>query len=107
MYPDRFAPAEAERLGRALDQARSPLARAAIAAGLSEHARVQTQHEQVQRLTEALGLAPLALPYLFAEQIGPPELAGLADHLEALLLASVLRGPDGRSNGARRPRSGA
>ena len=62
----------------------SPLTGAALGAALSEHARARSQAEQLQRLRDGLGAAgpPLVtLPYLFAESIGPGELARLADAL--------------------------
>jgi anion-transporting ArsA/GET3 family ATPase len=80
-YPARFSPREQAKLATARRRSKSPLAAAALGAALSEHARAQIQHEQLDRLREGLGTEPIELPYLFAEQIGPPEIEQLADAL--------------------------
>jgi anion-transporting ArsA/GET3 family ATPase len=85
VYPRRFGPADADPLRRARDGADSPLATAALAAALSEQERVRRQRLQLRRLRRGLGLAPVELPYLFAEQLGPAEHQQLADALEAKL----------------------
>jgi anion-transporting ArsA/GET3 family ATPase len=85
VYPRRFGPADADPLRRARDGADSPLATAALAAALSEQERVRRQRLQLRRLRRGLGLAPVELPYLFAEQLGPAEHEQLADALEAKL----------------------
>jgi anion-transporting ArsA/GET3 family ATPase len=82
-YPERFSDAERTRMERARDRATSPLATVALRAALSEHARAHTQAEQFARLREGLGHELVQLPYLFAEQIGPPELDVLAAALDA------------------------
>ncbi|HZE04186.1 MAG TPA: ArsA family ATPase [Solirubrobacteraceae bacterium] len=82
-YPARFTDAELESLQSARRRSRSPLAVSALTAALSEHARAQIQHEQLERLREGLGTELVELPYLFTEEIGPPELDHLADALEA------------------------
>ena len=87
LYPERFSDAERTRLQRARAKAKSPLANMALGAALSEHARARTQAEQLQRLRDGLGRELVALPYLFAEQIGQPELESLADALDAGLSA--------------------
>ncbi len=87
LYPERFSDAERTRLQRARAKAKSPLANVALGAALSEHARARTQAEQLQRLRDGLGRELVALPYLFAEQIGHPELESLADALDAGLSA--------------------
>jgi anion-transporting ArsA/GET3 family ATPase len=81
-YPDRFSAAEHAELEAARDRAASPVARAALTAALSEQARAHTQHEQLERLREGLGTKLVELPYLFAEEMGRPELEQLADALE-------------------------
>jgi anion-transporting ArsA/GET3 family ATPase len=83
LYPARFGPEEVDDLGAALERAESPLARSALGAALSEHARAVVQREQTARLREGAKAEILELPYLFAEQIGPAELGLLADVLEA------------------------
>jgi len=86
-YPERFTDAETARLRRARAKAASAAANVALGAALSEHARARGQAEQLQRLRDGLGHEVVALPYLFAEQIGLPELEALADALESGLLA--------------------
>ncbi len=80
-YPERFTAAERTQLQAALARAGSPLAGAALGAALSEHARAHAQREQLERLGQGLGMHLVELPYLFAEQVGPPELERLADAL--------------------------
>jgi anion-transporting ArsA/GET3 family ATPase len=82
-YPSRFTADEHTELEDARERARSPLARAALAAALSEQARARIQHEQLERLREGLGTELVELPYLFAEEMRRPELDQLADALEA------------------------
>jgi anion-transporting ArsA/GET3 family ATPase len=82
-YPSRFAEAELGPLQAALEQAHSPLARAAVRAALSEHARAAIQREQQARLTDELGRRLLELPYLFVDEVGQTELERLADVLQA------------------------
>jgi anion-transporting ArsA/GET3 family ATPase len=82
-YPERFSAAEHVRLEQARREARSPLARAALVAALSEQARAQIQHEQLERLHEGLGTELIQLPCLFAEEMGRPELEQLTDSLDA------------------------
>jgi hypothetical protein len=66
---------------------RSPLVRSALKAALSEHARMAMQREQYQRLRDELDVPIVQLPYVFADHLGLEELEGLADELEAALLA--------------------
>ena len=81
LYPARFDDAEADELAAALTQTRSPLARSALGAALSEHARAGTQREQRSRLKRELGLPLIELPYVFSEHLGREELDRLADVL--------------------------
>ncbi len=83
LYPERFGADDAATLNAALATADTPLARAALRAALSEHARAASQRDQQARLGEGLGFALLELPYVFAEELGRPELEQLADALEA------------------------
>ena len=85
-YPSRFASHELEELRSALGRTRSPLARSALRAAMSEHARAGIQHEQQDRLREQLDVPLAVLPYLFAQQLGSEELQALADELDARLL---------------------
>jgi anion-transporting ArsA/GET3 family ATPase len=108
-YPERFTAAEAielaaargrgdsrrtstargrgdsRRTSTARGRTDSRLTRAAISAALSEHARADAQGEQLHRLHDGLGFAPIELPYLFAEEFGRRELELLADALAAAL----------------------
>ena len=86
-YPERFSDGDRTRLQRARTKAQSPLADVALGAALSEHSRARTQTEQLQRLRDGLARELVELPYLFAEQIGQPELESLADALDAGLEA--------------------
>jgi anion-transporting ArsA/GET3 family ATPase len=86
-YPERFSNADRTRLRRARKRAQSPLANVALGAALSEHARASTQTEQLQRLRDGLARELVELPYLFAEEMGQPELESLADALDAGLQA--------------------
>jgi anion-transporting ArsA/GET3 family ATPase len=95
-YPERFAADEPEQLERAHRRSRSRLKRAALDAALSEHARRQTQRQQLERLRECLGTDVIELPYLFADHIGRPELEQLADSL-ATGLARVEGSPRRRA----------
>jgi anion-transporting ArsA/GET3 family ATPase len=83
LYPARFEHDQIDRLSDTIQgNSTAPLARAAIRAALSEHARAARQHHQAARLVTGLGIAPVALPFLFTEDIGRPELEKLADELE-------------------------
>lgn len=81
-YADRFGPRDATVLRKALDQDPDPTARAAIRAALSQRARARTQARQQQRLEDTFGERLVILPYLFAPELGPPELEQLADTLK-------------------------
>jgi anion-transporting ArsA/GET3 family ATPase len=80
-YPERFSAAEATELAAARDRADSRITAAALRAALSEHARADAQTEQLRRLHDGLGFDPIELPYLFAHELGLPELELLADAL--------------------------
>ena len=84
LYPDRFSDGESRGAGAGAGPRTVTADRRWLGAALSEHARARSQAEQLQRLRDGLGAAgpPLVtLPYLFAESIGPGELARLADAL--------------------------
>ncbi|HEU4703786.1 MAG TPA: ArsA family ATPase [Conexibacter sp.] len=83
--PERLGPRQAKTVADALEATSDRVAHAALHSALSEHARASAQREQVARLTEELDATPVELPYVFAEQLGPDELRGLADRLETLL----------------------
>ncbi|MGA2012557.1 MAG: ArsA family ATPase [Solirubrobacteraceae bacterium] len=82
-YPQRFTAAERGAMERARARTASPLTGAALGAALSELTRAGIQREQLERLREGLGTDLIELPYLFAEQIGRPELEQLAVALGA------------------------
>jgi anion-transporting ArsA/GET3 family ATPase len=86
LYPARFDDDEADALAAAVPQTRSPVARSALRAAVSEHARAARQRDQRERLRDALDCPLVELPYLFAEQIGTPELDTLADVLETSIV---------------------
>ncbi len=86
-YPERFSNADRTRIQRARNKTQTPLANVALGAALSEHSRARTQTEQLQRLRDGLDRELVELPYLFAEQVGRPELESLADALQAGLQA--------------------
>jgi anion-transporting ArsA/GET3 family ATPase len=87
VYPARFGAAEAGRLEQALPGTDEPIARAAVRAALSEHARSETQGMQLERLRDGLSLdgRVVELPFLFSETVGEPELERLADTLDSRL----------------------
>ena len=84
-YPDRFDDADASRLRAVLEADPPPPVRAAVRAGLSEQARAATQAEQHARLEELFPGRVSTLPFVFAPDIGRPELEGLADRLAEVL----------------------
>jgi anion-transporting ArsA/GET3 family ATPase len=85
LYPARFAPDEIDELNDALTKTRSALARSALRAALSEHARAATQREQRDRLSEQVDGRLVELPFVFADHLGLPELEVLAEALETAL----------------------
>ena len=82
LYPARFESEEIDELGQALARTRSALARSALRAALSEHARAATQREQRDRLRERVDGKLVELPYLFADHVGLHQLDILATALE-------------------------
>jgi anion-transporting ArsA/GET3 family ATPase len=85
LYPARFEPGEIAELGAALTKTRSALARSALRAALSEHARAATQREQRDRLRDRVDGQLVELPFVFADHLGLPELEALSGDLEAAL----------------------
>jgi anion-transporting ArsA/GET3 family ATPase len=85
LYPARFEPAEIAELAAALTRTRSALARSALRAALSEHARAATQREQRDRLRDHVDGRLVELPYVFADHLGLGELDALAGALEDAL----------------------
>jgi anion-transporting ArsA/GET3 family ATPase len=91
LYPARFDEVQVTQLGAALVHSESPLARAALRAALSEHARAATQRDQRSRLRKRLRMELIELPYVFADHLGRPELELLADALEEGLARSTAK----------------
>jgi anion-transporting ArsA/GET3 family ATPase len=89
-YPERFTATERNRLARARTKPSSPLVGSALAAALSEADRAERQGEQLTRLRTGFDLPLVELPYLFTEQVGPPELDRLADALDRGLREPVI-----------------
>ena len=85
LYPERFEGHEIAELNAALTKTRSALARSALRAALSEHARAATQREQRDRLRDRVDGPLVELPYLFAEEVGLAQLEMLAGALETAL----------------------
>jgi anion-transporting ArsA/GET3 family ATPase len=87
VYPSRFEAAHVGKLEHALAGTDEPLARAAVRAALSEHARSETQGMQLERLRAGLNVTGriIELPFVFSETVGQPELERLADVLDARL----------------------
>jgi hypothetical protein len=85
MYPvlaglDVDPEAAAAEAGTALRSGEAP---ALAAAATFRRRRQDLQHEQVERLREALPLPQLHLPFLFTADLGRDEVDALADRLEA------------------------
>jgi anion-transporting ArsA/GET3 family ATPase len=83
VYPQRFSAEQVAALTAAAERASTPIARAALRAALSEHARADTQRVQSARLRDGLGIEPIELPFLPAGELGPDELRILSGALEA------------------------
>ena len=85
VYPSRFDSDQIARVERALQDSPSVLARGALRAALSEHARGETQRSQLARLRSGLSMDGrlLELPFVFSEELAQPQLESLADVLEA------------------------
>jgi anion-transporting ArsA/GET3 family ATPase len=90
LYPSRFEEDEIDALAAALPQTQSLLARSALRAAVSEHARAERQREQEARLREGVDCPVVELPYVFAEGVGPEELELMADTLDAAIAAPQL-----------------
>jgi anion-transporting ArsA/GET3 family ATPase len=85
VYEQRFSSGDAGALRRAADTAGTPTARAALRAALSEHLRARGQREQMARLEEGTGDAPVVLPFLFEPDLDLPAYERLSERLEAEL----------------------
>ncbi|HVH16995.1 MAG TPA: ArsA-related P-loop ATPase, partial [Myxococcota bacterium] len=67
VLPNRFSGRQATSIRRALRNASTPTARAALRAALSGHARARGQREQLERLRDGLRSDPVGLPFVFPE----------------------------------------
>jgi anion-transporting ArsA/GET3 family ATPase len=85
VYDQRFGGHDVSALQRASDTAGTATARAALRAALSEHLRARGQREQVARLEEGTGDAPVLLPFLFRADVDLPAYERLSERLEASL----------------------
>jgi anion-transporting ArsA/GET3 family ATPase len=85
VYEQRFGGRDATALQRAADTAGTPTARAAVRAALSEHLRARGQREQMARLEEGTGSAPVLLPFLFEPDLDLSAYERLSERLEAEL----------------------
>jgi len=85
VHPERFDSEERAQLTSALAKTRSALARSALRAALSEHARASVQRTQRDRLQGAINRPIIDLPYVFADHLDRAALELLADALEAAL----------------------
>ena len=82
VYERRFGARDAGALERAADTAGTPAARAAVRAALSEHVRARGQREEVARLEEGTGGAPVLLPFLFQADLDLEAYERLSARLE-------------------------
>jgi anion-transporting ArsA/GET3 family ATPase len=80
MYPERFDAKEAKRLAEAQASSNGD-AQAAIAAALSEHRRRETQRDQLGRLEKRVKATVQTLPFVFAAELGQPELERLSEEV--------------------------
>jgi anion-transporting ArsA/GET3 family ATPase len=83
VHPARFRRDEVERL-RTVTGGR-PVARAALAAAVSEHRRARGEHAQVRRLRRAASAPVTTLPRIFEPELGREELERLSVELERRL----------------------
>jgi anion-transporting ArsA/GET3 family ATPase len=83
LHPTRFRRDEVQRLERI--DADSAVARAAVAAALSEHRRARTEHAQLRRLRRAARAPVVTLPRVFEAELGRDDLERLSAELERRL----------------------
>jgi anion-transporting ArsA/GET3 family ATPase len=80
LYPERFAPSDAERL-ESPNGAGTPAARAALREALWEHHRAREQRSQLRRLKRALESDVVTLPFLFEPELDLDSFERLAGEL--------------------------
>jgi anion-transporting ArsA/GET3 family ATPase len=77
MYPERFDAEETSKLERVLEIAEGP-SHAAIRAALSQHRRFNSEHEQLQRLSDSVRSPVSTLPFIFQPRLDVQALEQLA-----------------------------
>jgi anion-transporting ArsA/GET3 family ATPase len=82
LYPERFTPAETDRIATAMSRAAPPAATACRAA-LTEARRASEQREQLERLERGCDAPVSTLPFLFEPELGVDEISTLADRIGA------------------------
>jgi anion-transporting ArsA/GET3 family ATPase len=82
VHPRRFAPRDLAPLRAVLAADPSPAERRAVVLALTDYDRGRSERAQVGRLRRALGEAPVELPFVYAGELGPAELARLGERLE-------------------------
>jgi anion-transporting ArsA/GET3 family ATPase len=80
LYPERFADAEAARLAD-VAESRDGAVRAACRTAVRQSRRARSQREQLARLVELTEAPVTTLPFLFAPDFGPDQIATLAEIL--------------------------
>ncbi len=80
LYPERFSPAEAERLDAAMQKSNGAV-RGALRAAASEQRRATSQRQQLQRLEERVSAPVKTLPFVFEPELGVAEARQLAARL--------------------------
>jgi anion-transporting ArsA/GET3 family ATPase len=83
VHPERFKARDVERLEST--RGGGPVARAAIAAALSEQRRARGEHAQVRRLRRAADAPVITLPRIFEPELGRDDLERLSAELERRL----------------------
>ncbi len=82
LHPRRFAPRDLVALRAVLAADTSPAERRAVELAVADYDRGRSERAQVGRLRRALGEAPVELPFVYAGELGPADLAGLGERLE-------------------------
>jgi anion-transporting ArsA/GET3 family ATPase len=82
LHPARFSAKEARALEEAANASAGAVARAAVAAALSEHRRARAEHAQLRRLRRAASAPVVALPRVFEPELGRDDLERLSAELE-------------------------
>ena len=78
VYPRRFSAAEVSTLESTAGETENPRVLPALTTALGEMRRALAQREQLERLRELTAAPTSELPFIFADQLGTPELRRLA-----------------------------